>query len=596
MAKPTKRAVNAAKGAKRAKGIKDTKAILAAIEARNPLNIEFIQTGSGATAVDLDTLFRKTVYTPKMFGAVCDGITDDTKALQRTIDALPPGGGIVYTPPGTTLLLLGTITVVPNVTFLGAGNKDEIPPNASIWNYAGTGARFIDARDSRGFRIEGMRILYSSASFTGSLIDLSSATPGAAVAAYCTIRNCVFEPDTDRTGRATLVNLGCTVDALIEGSFFRHGAPAVLGQISLNQNVRTTIRQNTFVRNDNVCISSGGESWILEGNSFEPLSSGLGEAFANISSLPCHGMTWIGNWFGDVTTGGTSWIDGYFEGLIFTGNQMAGQLGIDGTGITLRNSSGVRIDGNRFELLTNAVNAATAGTGLKMGTNTFVNVTTPVANASNVTADDFTLASTGITSISPQAVTYAKMQNVSATARLLGRANVGAGPIEEITIGGGLSTAGTVISLSTTLPAHTLGGTVSGGGNQINNVIIGTIAPLAGSFTTVQLSRAYGSGPQIDYSGQTTNTLPDGGTATICASTVYGKILISEFGGLGDTAEYLISGTGNIVLQTSVNGGFVAPTSSPAVGKMSIYIAGGNVILVNKLGVTMSYRLALTKI
>lgn len=39
-----------------------------------------------------------------------------------------------------------------------------------------------------------------------------------------------------------------------------------------------------------------------------------------------------------------------------------------------------------------------------------------------------------------------------------------------------------------TLPAHTLGGTVSGGGNQINNVIIGTVTPLAGAFTTLTTS------------------------------------------------------------------------------------------------------------
>lgn len=36
-----------------------------------------------------------------------------------------------------------------------------------------------------------------------------------------------------------------------------------------------------------------------------------------------------------------------------------------------------------------------------------------------------------------------------------------------------------------TLPAHTLGGTVSGGGNQVNNVIIGSVTPLAGTFTTL---------------------------------------------------------------------------------------------------------------
>lgn len=36
-----------------------------------------------------------------------------------------------------------------------------------------------------------------------------------------------------------------------------------------------------------------------------------------------------------------------------------------------------------------------------------------------------------------------------------------------------------------TLPLVTLGGTVSGGGSQINNVIIGTVTPLAGTFTTL---------------------------------------------------------------------------------------------------------------
>lgn len=45
-----------------------------------------------------------------------------------------------------------------------------------------------------------------------------------------------------------------------------------------------------------------------------------------------------------------------------------------------------------------------------------------------------------------------------------------------------------VPSISSTIPAVTLGGTVSGGGNQINNVIIGNTSPLAGSFTSLAYS------------------------------------------------------------------------------------------------------------
>lgn len=49
-----------------------------------------------------------------------------------------------------------------------------------------------------------------------------------------------------------------------------------------------------------------------------------------------------------------------------------------------------------------------------------------------------------------------------------------------------LTSLGTITTLNATnINAFTLGGTVSGGGNQLNNIIIGTTTPLAGSFTSV---------------------------------------------------------------------------------------------------------------
>jgi hypothetical protein len=60
---------------------------------------------------------------------------------------------------------------------------------------------------------------------------------------------------------------------------------------------------------------------------------------------------------------------------------------------------------------------------------------------------DITVASGTSWSIDNDAVTYAKMQNVSAASKLLGRGSAaGAGDVEEITIGTGLSMSGTTLS------------------------------------------------------------------------------------------------------------------------------------------------------
>lgn len=85
--------------------------------------------------------------------------------------------------------------------------------------------------------------------------------------------------------------------------------------------------------------------------------------------------------------------------------------------------------------------------GQVLSTNGSGSLSWATAGVSDGDKGDVTVSASGATwTIDNGAVTYAKIQDVSATNRLLGRATAGSGDIEEITIGDGLTLTGTTLS------------------------------------------------------------------------------------------------------------------------------------------------------
>lgn len=121
---------------------------------------------NGVTLTDADwfnntdeAVYDKLVdfYTPQMDGAIADGSTEATTAIQAAVDAISgAGGGTLYFPPGT--YLCGQISLASNVSFRGAGWSSILKLKNSGNNFllaTTNGAVYVDNVAIRDLAIDG---------------------------------------------------------------------------------------------------------------------------------------------------------------------------------------------------------------------------------------------------------------------------------------------------------------------------------------------------------------------------------------------------------------------------------------------------------
>lgn len=90
---------------------------------------------------------------PVDYGAVVDGVTDDTAAIQAAIDDLPGTGGDIIMPPGVMAISATIVISIPNVRLIGAGGDNRHNSAPFILN-AGTRLKWIGAAGETMLRFE----------------------------------------------------------------------------------------------------------------------------------------------------------------------------------------------------------------------------------------------------------------------------------------------------------------------------------------------------------------------------------------------------------------------------------------------------------
>lgn len=378
------------------------------------------------------------------YGAVGDGVTDDSAAIQAAIDAVPQTGtgtalakgGVVYFPHTDGGYNIGTTTLdlddLRGVQLIGDGTSGSGPSRII---YSGTGTA-IQARSTLGFRMEG---IYLEGYDATTLLDFSATSVDTTLGE---VSNCILRGTNGATSQYLVMLDKATVIDFYK-TYFYGGDRGVVGN-TINNGYSNTInlRSCHFQYQKTASIYNPGQAWTVADNTFEPLYSGAAGSVvcgATGSIQATQAIYIAGNSFQDATGG--NWLTLTSSGVAIIGNMFS-------TGakhIRYESANPIVIMGNWFEgATTSAIDFSLVPTDSVIKGNTYTN------NADDFTgsvgADSYTDDATGVpwtaVSFSGSWVDYGSTFNTCAYRRI--------GNIVQVK---GVAKSGTADTTIFTLPA-----------------------------------------------------------------------------------------------------------------------------------------------
>lgn len=336
-------------------------------------------------------------YDVRSYGAVMDGVTDDTIAVQAALTAAnAAGGGVVFIPYSANPCIIASQLVLDGfaqVEIRGASsgqylNSSTFSPGYLKFTGNPAGAQ-ISCRSTFGVTLRNLFIQNTNASFTGMIVDTSHSALATDTQAFM-LDGCVVGGTSTATSAAACVGLDKAIVSTLKNSSFRYAALGLRGLAAAGSYSNAIQVLSCAFGNSNLFgtshISNPGAGWLISGCTFEIAYTGTNNVIDGSGATSAdsgQGSTITGCWFGDS---GTGWTGSIFyqigSGWSITGNAITGSPSTGATVYTFgANDSGISITGNTINSFGTGFVFNATQVGIVIQSNSIVSVTSVVSGA-----------------------------------------------------------------------------------------------------------------------------------------------------------------------------------------------------------------------
>jgi hypothetical protein len=255
--------------------------------------------------------------TDPVYGAKCDGVTDDTTAFQSALTAANvAGGGTVFVPAtAAACIIAGQLVEDQFISVQLVGGRglifDTIGQNKKPQLiFTGSSSPLISAKSSAALLWSGLNINYSNASFTGNMFDLSHTGSGCGGSGCDTFQdrfeNLSLRGSASAHGAACLI-YGDKSDAnQVDNLEMGYATVAICGKSS-GSSYATVWQISRSVFNGSLgpmttFILNPDQGWEMRENTFEVgnnSGTNISGSVIDMTVGGCGGCYFSGNWIGD---------------------------------------------------------------------------------------------------------------------------------------------------------------------------------------------------------------------------------------------------------------------------------------------------------